>query len=79
MSRELQIEMLAVDISANMIAFAMGRSGNFEDRRVRYSLADVVEYRFEPNSFDYAYSRDCVQHISELPRLFKNVYVSRTV
>jgi len=73
-SRELQMEVLGCDISANMLAYAIARSKGLNDRRVRYQLADAVEYRFEPNSFDYVYSRDCVQHIDELPRLFQNIY-----
>jgi phosphoethanolamine N-methyltransferase len=75
-SKELQIDVLGCDISANMLAFAIDRSRVLNDKRVRYLLADAVEYKFEPNSFDYVYSRDCVQHIDELQRLFKNIYVS---
>ncbi|KAI6190370.1 hypothetical protein M3Y97_00110500 [Aphelenchoides bicaudatus] len=70
-SRELKINVLGVDISANMIAFAMDRE---TDKRVKFRLADAVDYVFKPNSFDYVYSRDCAQHINELPRLFQNIY-----
>ncbi|KAI6220870.1 hypothetical protein M3Y99_01583100 [Aphelenchoides fujianensis] len=64
----------ACDISANMIAFAIEKAGKAPDRRVHYQLCDAVQYKYEPESFDYVYSRDCVQHISELPRLFANIY-----
>jgi len=73
-SRELQMNILACDISANMVSFAIGRSNKNPDRRVSYQLADAVEYKFDRDSFDYVYSRDCIQHISELPKLFKNIY-----
>lgn len=74
-SKEFQMEVLGCDISANMLAIAIGRSKELNDRRVKHQLADAVEYNYEPNSFDFAFSRDCVQHIDELQRLFQNVYV----
>lgn len=69
------MEVLGVDISSNMIAFAIERAEKNPDKRVRYQLSDAVEYKFKKESFDYVYSRDCVQHISELARLFRNIYV----
>ncbi|KAI6212773.1 hypothetical protein M3Y94_00068400 [Aphelenchoides besseyi] len=75
-ARELGLQVLGCDISANMVAFAIARSIQEPDRRVRYQLTDAVQYRYERESFDYAYSRDCVQHISELACLFANIYNS---
>lgn len=72
----LESFMITCNFSANMLAYAIDRSKNLNDSRVRYLLADAVEYKFEPSSFDFVYSRDCVQHIDELQRLFKNIYVS---
>lgn len=70
------MHVLGLDLSSNMLSVAMDRLQKDKDTRVRYSLANVMECEYAPETFDIVYSRDCLQHNDDMPSLMKKIYVS---
>lgn len=59
-----------------MLAVALDRVHKERDTRITYSICDAVVFDFEPNSYDYVFSRDCIQHIEDTGALFNAINVS---
>uniref|UniRef100_A0A0N4X0S3 phosphoethanolamine N-methyltransferase n=1 Tax=Haemonchus placei TaxID=6290 RepID=A0A0N4X0S3_HAEPC len=76
---EFGLQVLGVDLSTNMLAVALERVHKEKDARVTYAVCDACEYEFEPNSFDYVFSRDCIQHIKDTDKLFSRIYIAKKV
>ncbi|KAL3088355.1 hypothetical protein niasHT_023915 [Heterodera trifolii] len=77
-AREFGLQVLGCDLSSNMIqdAISNGISATRQPKQMRkgdehtfrtieleYQIADAMVYRYEPNSYDIVFSRDCIQHI----------------
>ncbi|CAI5452308.1 unnamed protein product [Caenorhabditis angaria] len=71
---EFGVQVHGIDLSSNMLAVALERIEKEKDARVRYSITDALVNNFAPNSFDYVFSRDCIQHIAGTENLFKRIY-----
>ncbi|CAD5223690.1 unnamed protein product [Bursaphelenchus okinawaensis] len=72
-ARDVGLKVTACDISANMMALGILRHRQRPVDGVTYMLADVMRYKFKPESFDYVYTKDCIHHIFDLPALLTKI------
>ncbi|VDL73100.1 unnamed protein product [Nippostrongylus brasiliensis] len=73
---EFGLHVHGVDLSANMLAVALDRVHKDKDARVTYAICDATEYDFQPASFDFVFSRDCIHHIEGTEKLFSRIHNS---
>ncbi|PAV75099.1 hypothetical protein WR25_05456 [Diploscapter pachys] len=73
-AKEFGARVLGVDLSANMLSVALERVQKEKDTRISYAICDALHYNFDENSFDYVFSRDCIQHIPDTAALFKRIF-----
>ncbi|CAL2044518.1 unnamed protein product [Caenorhabditis brenneri] len=71
---EFGVHVHGIDLSSNMLAIALERLHEQKDSRVKYSITDALVYQFEDDSFDYVFSRDCIQHIPDTEKLFSRIF-----
>ena len=65
-----------LDLSSNMISIALDRRREGHYEGVDFEIANVMTRNYEPNSFDVAYSRDVILHITDKRKLFTDIFVS---
>jgi len=77
MADKYGVEVLGVDLSANMLAIANDHMPLFSQQvqnRVRFELVDILKEDYADNSFDIVYSRDAIMHIADKEDLYRKVY-----
>jgi len=57
-----------------MLAIALDRAHDAKDARVQYVITDVLKYDFPAETFDFVYSRDCIQHIDDIKSMFERFF-----
>jgi len=73
-SKEYGAHVMGVDLSSNMVTTACERACLKKDTRVRFLIADITQFDFEPHTFDVVYSRDCIIHIPDKSALFVKIF-----
>jgi len=73
-AKDYGAHVMGVDLSSNMVTIACERASLRKDTRVRFLVADVTQFEFEPNTFDVVYSRDCIIHIPDKSALFVKIF-----
>jgi phosphoethanolamine N-methyltransferase len=73
MAEEFDAEVVGVDLSVNMISFALERSIG-RKCAVEFAVADCTTVEYPDASFDVIYSRDTILHIQDKPALFSRFF-----
>jgi len=73
-AKEYGAHVMGVDLSSNMVTMACERACLKKDTRVRFLIADITQFDFEPHTFDVVYSRDCIIHIPDKSALFIKIF-----
>ncbi|XP_031404514.1 phosphoethanolamine N-methyltransferase 1-like [Punica granatum] len=73
MSEKYEVEVLGIDLSVNMISFALERAVGLKCT-VEFEVADCTTKEYPENSFDVIYSRDTILHIQDKPGLFRSFF-----
>ncbi|XP_062521240.1 uncharacterized protein LOC134196183 [Corticium candelabrum] len=73
MAENFGVQVLGVDLSANMISIAQERTLQYQQLfdKVQFEICDVTVREFLPETFDVVYTRDTLLHIADKPTLFK--------
>ncbi|XP_059811318.1 LOW QUALITY PROTEIN: phosphoethanolamine methyltransferase [Hypanus sabinus] len=74
MAKNYGVEVLGVDLSANMVEIAMERAVDENTPLVQFEIGDATKRVFLENSFDVIYSRDTILHIANKADLLKRLY-----
>eukprot|EP01083_Nonionella_stella_P287532 978750_1 len=79
MASKYKVNVLGIDLSDNMLNIANERliteKENFDKNiTVKFELCDATKRKFQENSFDVIYSRDCILHIFDKLSLFSNFF-----
>ncbi|KAK3705670.1 hypothetical protein QZH41_009511 [Actinostola sp. cb2023] len=73
MYKNFDVEVLAVDLSTNMIRIGQKRAEEEHcTDKVKFGIVDITTAEYEPSSFDVIYSRDTILHIEDKATLFAN-------
>lgn len=70
MAQKFGVEVLAMDLSANVIGIAWERSQNYKDLNVQFEIGDIKRQNYPDNTFDMIYSRDTLLHVDGKEKLF---------
>ncbi|XP_066525502.1 phosphoethanolamine methyltransferase isoform X2 [Hoplias malabaricus] len=74
MAKNYRVEVLGMDLSANMVEIAMERAVQEKIPAVQFEVSDATKRTFPESSFDVVYSRDTILHISNKPELFRKFH-----
>ncbi|XP_063045662.1 phosphoethanolamine methyltransferase [Engraulis encrasicolus] len=74
MAKNFGVEVLGMDLSANMVEIACERAAKEQLPQVQFEVADATKRVFPEGTFDVVYSRDTILHISDKLELFKHFY-----
>nr|ABG57185.1 phosphoethanolamine N-methyltransferase [Salicornia europaea] len=73
MAETFDVEVVGIDLSVNMISFALERSIGLKCA-VEFEVADCTKKTYPDSSFGVIYSRDTILHIQDKPELFRTFY-----
>lgn len=73
MAENFDVEVVAIDLSINMISFALERAIGLKCA-IEFEVADCTKKNYPDNEFDVIYSRDTILHIRDKPALFRSFY-----
>ncbi|KAL9273948.1 Phosphoethanolamine N-methyltransferase-like protein [Drosera capensis] len=73
MAENFDVEVVAIDLSINMISFALERAIGLKCA-IEFEVADCTKKNYPDNEFDVIYSRDTILHIQDKPALFRSFY-----
>ncbi|KAG0590208.1 hypothetical protein M758_1G079200 [Ceratodon purpureus] len=73
MAEEFDAEVVGIDLSVNMISFALERSIG-RKCAIEFEVGDCTKINYPDASFDVIYSRDTILHIQDKPALFSRFY-----
>lgn len=74
MARQHDVYVHGLDLSVNMVLFALERANVLLDTKVSFEIADVTLIDIPAESFDVIYSRDTLLHVGDKPALFKRFF-----
>nr|XP_029511209.1 phosphoethanolamine N-methyltransferase 3-like [Oncorhynchus nerka] len=74
MAKAFGVEVLGLDLSANMVDIAMERAMEEKLPSVHFEVADATKREFPEASFDVVYSRDTILHIDDKLALLKRFH-----
>uniref|UniRef100_A0A8C7TCC4 phosphoethanolamine N-methyltransferase n=1 Tax=Oncorhynchus mykiss TaxID=8022 RepID=A0A8C7TCC4_ONCMY len=74
MAKAFGVEVLGLDLSANMVDIAIERSMEEKLPSVHFEVADATKREFPEASFDVVYSRDTILHIDDKLAMFKRFH-----
>jgi phosphoethanolamine N-methyltransferase len=74
MAEEFGVSVIGVDLSSNMMSVALARANERKNSYINYMVTDIFRCKFEPDTFDVIYSRDCIIHIAEKKALFAQFF-----
>jgi len=73
MAEEFDAEVVGIDLSVNMISFALERSIG-RKCAIEFEVGDCTKINYPAASFDVVYSRDTILHIQDKPELFRRMF-----
>ncbi|XP_051901042.1 phosphoethanolamine methyltransferase isoform X2 [Pristis pectinata] len=74
MAKNYGVEVLGIDLSANMVEIAMERAVTEDTPLVQFEIGDATKRVFLENSFDVIYSRDTILHIANKADLLRRLH-----
>ncbi|KAF7848773.1 hypothetical protein BT93_L1574 [Corymbia citriodora subsp. variegata] len=73
MAENFDVEVVGIDLSINMISFALERAIGLKCS-VEFEMADCTKKSYPNNTFDVIYSRETIVYIKDKPALFKSFF-----
>lgn len=73
MSENFDVDVVGVDLSINMISFALERAIGSKCS-VEFEFADCTKKKYPDETFHVIYSRDTILHIQDKPALFRSFF-----
>ncbi|XP_017572374.1 phosphoethanolamine methyltransferase isoform X1 [Pygocentrus nattereri] len=74
MAKNFGVEVLGMDLSANMVEIAMERAVQEKLPSVQFEVSDATKRTFPEGTFDVVYSRDTILHITDKLELFRKFH-----